>query len=160
MDQIKTKNLSYEDVAKFFLAFANETGESITNLKLQKLVYYAQAWYLANYGKPLFADDFQAWIHGPVIPDLYQTYKTFGSGPIVTAFQLKDIEKDLDSDTAEYLNEVAKVYMPFGGYQLEMMTHKETPWLEARGNLEPDQRCENLISKTSMQKFYGQKTKD
>lgn len=154
----KTKMPTYEDIAKFFLAFGNETGEPVTNLKLQKLVYYAQAWYLANYGKPLFDADFQAWVHGPVIPDLYQTYKSFGFAPILSDIKLDDVK--LDAELKEFLNEVAQVYMPYGGYQLEMMTHKEDPWVEARAGCEPDQRCENVISKDAMKKFYGEKAKD
>lgn len=62
------------DIAKHFIRFANEEGSFISNLKLQKLVYYAQAWHLAIHGTPLFEEDFEAWVHGPVIPSLYQKY--------------------------------------------------------------------------------------
>lgn len=152
--------ISYKEVANFFLAFANEAGESITNLKLQKLVYYAQAWYLANFGEPLFDADFQAWVHGPVIPDLYQAYKALGFSPINVDIKLEDVKKEISEDLIEFLNEVAKVYMPFGAYQLELMTHKEEPWIEARGDCEPDERCERVITKESMEKFYGEKAKN
>lgn len=157
-DKDQNNMISYKDIAKFFLAFGNEAGEPVTNLKLQKLVYYAQAWYLANFGKPLFDADFQAWVHGPVIPDLYQTYKKFGFAPIISETKLDDV--NLNAELKEFLNEVAKVYMPYGAYQLEMMTHKEDPWIEARVGYEADQRCENVISRDTMQKFYGQKAKD
>ena len=69
----------YNDVVDYFLGFANETGEWITNLKLQKLVYYAQAWHLAIYSKPLFNTDFEAWVHGNVIHDLYSECKSWGN---------------------------------------------------------------------------------
>ncbi len=160
MNPTKAIILSYKDVASFFLAFANESGEGITNLKLQKLVYYAQAWYLANYSDPLFDADFQAWVHGPVIPEMYHDYKDFGSGPVVTDIKMKDFDSKIDGDTKEYLDEVAKVYMPYGGYQLELMTHNEKPWTDARAGIEPDQRCENLIPKEAMREFYGQKIKN
>ncbi|MBW4622042.1 MAG: DUF4065 domain-containing protein [Cyanosarcina radialis HA8281-LM2] len=58
------------DVASYFIDLANKTGNTVNNLKLQKLVYYSQAWHLAIHGTPLFEEDFQAWIHGPVIPEL------------------------------------------------------------------------------------------
>ena len=69
------RQITHRDVAEYFLALANETGGTITNLKLQKLVYYAQAWHLANFDKPLFDAKFEAWVHGPVIPGLYEEYR-------------------------------------------------------------------------------------
>ncbi|MFM6174756.1 MAG: Panacea domain-containing protein [Sphaerospermopsis kisseleviana] len=66
------------EVAKYFIRLAHETGSFISNLKLQKLVYYAQAWHLALFEQPLFNEDFEAWIHGPVVPELYHYYKKFG----------------------------------------------------------------------------------
>ena len=153
----KTKELSCYDVADYFLAFANEIGAVITNLKLQKLVYYSQAWHLANYKDPLFKEDFQAWVHGPVIPDLYQTFKEKGSMPIIKKLKIKKIENRFDKDSLSFIKEVLKVYMPFGAYQLEMMTHQESPWIKARKNLKSDEICQNTISKISMQKYYGEK---
>lgn len=154
------QQISHKDVARFFLAFANEAGEPITNLKLQKLVYYAQAWYLANYNKPLFEADFEAWVHGPVIPKLYQDYKKFGFSPITSNVEKKESNKNIDEETLTFLNEVAKIYMPYGAYQLELMTHNEEPWVSARKNCEPDENCNNIISKESMKKYYGQKIKN
>lgn len=80
--------LTCYNVADFFIHLANETGSYISNLKLQKLVYYAQAWHLAIYATPLFEEDFEAWVHSPVIPALYREYKSFGWQPI-----LKDVQK-------------------------------------------------------------------
>lgn len=75
------KPITYMDVADFFLAFANECGDFMSNLRLQKLVYYAQAWHLANYDTPLFEEDFEAWIHGPALPALYHHYEGYGRVP-------------------------------------------------------------------------------
>ena len=61
------------DVAKYFLHI-----DTMTHKKLQKLCYFAQAWYLANYGRPLVANRFEAWVHGPVSPDLYSRYRDCG----------------------------------------------------------------------------------
>ncbi|MDQ2798684.1 MAG: DUF4065 domain-containing protein, partial [Armatimonadota bacterium] len=77
------KALSCFDVAKYFLAQASEdAGDLISNLKLQKLVYYAQGCHLGLYDAPLFPETIKAWVHGPVVPDLYHAYKQYGSGPI------------------------------------------------------------------------------
>ena len=91
------------DVANFFINLANETGSYISNLKLQKLVYYAQAWYLALYNDSLFPEDFQAWIHGPVIPVLYAKYKVFQWQPII----LEEVEKpNFPQNIADFLAEI------------------------------------------------------
>lgn len=150
--------ISCFDIANFFLAFASETGEVITNLKLQKLVYYAQAWYLANYETPLFDESFQAWVHGPVIPDLYRIYKEKGSMPILTKITLEEVEAEIDEDIFSFLEEVAKIYIPYGAYELEMMTHQEYPWKKARRDYKSDEVCKNIITKKSMKKYYAQKT--
>jgi uncharacterized phage-associated protein len=71
------------EVANYFIWLANETGSFLSNLKLQKLVYYAQAWHLALEESPLFEEDFEAWIHGPVLPTLYQKYESFSWKPII-----------------------------------------------------------------------------
>lgn len=147
------------DVANYFLAFANQVEELITNMKLQKLVYYAQAWYLANYGKPLFSADFEAWVHGPVIPDLYHEYKKFGYKPIIRDVSLKEISKKFGELESEFLDEVIEVYMPCGAYELERMTHLEEPWIAARVGYEPDDVCHVIIPKPAMREYYAKKLK-
>lgn len=158
-DQNIKPKITYSDVADFFLAFGNDKGEMITNLKLQKLVYYAQAWFLANFERPLFDEDFQAWVHGPVIPNLYDKYKGNGSSPIVESITLDAVKQKFPEDIFNFLNEVASVYMPHGAYELESMTHKENPWIDARKGFEPDQACDVVIPKDSMQIYYGQRIK-
>jgi uncharacterized phage-associated protein len=138
------------NVADFFIHLAKETGSYISNLKLQKLVYYSQAWYLAIYDTPLFEEDFEAWVHGPVIPALYREYKSFGWQPI-----LKDVEKPEFSESIEnFLNEVAQVYFACDAYELERMTHQEDPWIKARHGLPMDAPCDEIISKESMREYY------
>ncbi len=151
---------SYKDVADFFIAFANSHGDPITNLKLQKLVYYAQAWYLANYHKPLFMDaEFQAWVHGPVILELYRQYKN-GVKPIEKDIKLDAVKETFLAEDFKFLEEVAEVYMPESAYALELMTHIEDPWKEARNGIAADQSSEAVISITSMEKFYARRIAD
>lgn len=154
---MENPNYTYKDIVAYILAYASESGEALTNLKLQKILYYTQAWYLANFSKPLFLEDFEAWVHGPVIPELYHELKIKGSAPIQNTNKLEEIKARFDSETIEYLDEVISVYLPFGAYQLELMTHKEDPWIEARKNCDPDERCTEVIKKLSMQRFYGSK---
>lgn len=157
------KKITYRTIAKYFLSFANSKGELMTNLKLQKLLYYAQAWHLANYSKSLFEEDFEAWVHGPVIPELYIKFKKKGyyaGTPIKSSFRLETIESEIDvidKNIKPYLRELSSVYFSCGAYQLELMTHKEDPWIRARKGFEPDERCNVIITKESMQEYYGKK---
>jgi uncharacterized phage-associated protein len=136
-------------VAEYFIWLANETGSFISNLKLQKLVYYAQAWYLALHHEPLFNEDFQAWIHGPVIPELYNCYKKFGWRPIQV-----ETNPNLPEHLSDFLSEVAEEYFACDAYELEQMTHLEAPWNRARGNLPSDEPSTHIIQKEWMQEYY------
>lgn len=141
---------SYQ-IADYFVWLSNQTGSCITNLKLQKLVYYAQAWHLALNNTPLFEEDFEAWIHGPVIPNLYQEYKDWGWKPI---------EKEVDEpifceEICHFLEELAEVYFSCDAYELERMTHQEAPWIIARNGLPTDAPSNETISKESMKTYYS-----
>ena len=71
------------EVARYFLSLTDEdAGELISNLKLQKLLYYAQGFHLVIYGEPLFPETIEAWAHGPVVTSVYHQYKEYGSEPI------------------------------------------------------------------------------
>ncbi|WP_415354634.1 Panacea domain-containing protein [Leptolyngbya sp. FACHB-1624] len=142
------------DVAEYFICLANNTGSFVSNLKLQKLVYYAQAWHLALNGEPLFDEDFEAWVHGPVIPSLYHEFKRFGWSPI-----RKDVDKGQLSVTLnnalDFLEEVSSEYFACDGYELERMTHVEEPWLRARGGIPMDVPSNAIIEKNWMKEYYG-----
>lgn len=139
-----------QDIADYFIWLANYTGSFISNLKLQKLVYYAQAWYLAIHDKPLFDEDFEAWIHGPVIPELYNEYCEFKWKPI-----LKEVEEPkFSEEVRQFLDEVADVYFGLDAYELEQMTRSEAPWIEARGEKATDASCNEIISKESMREYF------
>ena len=87
------KTLKIEDVAKYFIYLANKDKKVITNKKLQKLVYYSQAWSLVMNDKKLFKDPIEAWVHGPAVRSLYVQYKNFGFSPIQEEVDEKTIKK-------------------------------------------------------------------
>jgi uncharacterized phage-associated protein len=121
--------LSCHDVARYFLTLmSEENGDLISNLKLQKLVYYAQGSSLALFDKPLFPESIDAWLHGPVVPDLYHEYKPY-DGKAIPRPQDVDFER-YDEETRELLNEVYSVFGQFSAWKLANMTHEETPWQE------------------------------
>lgn len=118
------------DVADYFLNRQDDDCQDIiTNLKLQKLCYYAQGFYLALNRHRLFNEDIEAWQHGPVIPVLYEKYKKFGSGalPISEDFNLRNIPDDVQ----DLLDEVYSEYGQYSAWKLRNMTHCEPPWQNA-----------------------------
>ena len=138
-------------VAKYFLSKVEEdVGDGISNLKLQKLVYYAQAWSLAARGKPLFEEDFQAWAHGPVVPSLFRAFRDFGMDPIPEPASVPR----LDEETVELLTEVLDIYGEHSAKKLEQLTHRERPWRDARGDLPAEARSDAVITKAAMRSYY------
>lgn len=139
-------------VADYLLHLAHNVGELITPLKLQKLVYYAQAWHLALHdGDPLVEDEFQAWVHGPVAPALYQRFRDYRWNPID-----EEVAKpDLPEAVIDHLDEVMEVYGGYSAWELERLTHAEEPWLAARGDLPPDAPSTTAISRDLMRRFYA-----
>ncbi|EKY2006703.1 SocA family protein [Cronobacter sakazakii] len=115
------------DVADYFLAHCDEeSGDIISNLKIQKLAYYAQGFSLVLLEKPLFGEKIEAWMHGPVVPDLYHRFKAYGTGALPKPDNI-DLTK-YSADEIELLDEVAKVYGQFSAWKLRNMTHEELPW--------------------------------
>lgn len=137
------------DVAKYFLS-----KDSMTHKKLQKLCYYGQAWHLALLDTPLVSEEFQAWIHGPVCPELYTEYKDYKWKPIA---KNNDIITSVSKAGIEVLEEVWGIYGGFDGDELEYLTHIEEPWLKAREGKSEYEASTNIINKDTMKTFYRDK---
>ena len=101
-------------------------GETISNLKLQKLLYYLQGFFIAVFDKKLFEEPIEAWQYGPVVRESYFYFKIFDSASI----SLKDNENiiDLSISEEELFNEVMTEYGQFSAIKLMNMTHEELPW--------------------------------
>ena len=139
------------DIAKWFLcAVDRESGDSITHLKLQKLLYYAQAWSLVLLDKCIFKEEIQAWMHGPVVPEVYDKYSAYAYNEIPKPEHCPVIAKEYE----DVLEEVMKTYGIYQAKYLEMLTHSEKPWIEARGNLPLEARCDKPISTETMKQYY------
>lgn len=137
------------DVAKYVL---RKTGQ-MTTMKLEKLVYYCQAWSLAWDGVPLFDEDFQAWANGPVCPELFMKHK---GRFVVDESLLADVpDCDFTQDAIETMDSVLKYYGDKEPHWLSELTHKEAPWREARAGVPNGESCSNIITKDSMQQYYG-----
>jgi len=151
----KNKNNKAQKVAKYILYLANNNKKEVTNKKLQKLVYYSQAWSLAINNKKLFNEEIEAWVHGPAIRSLYTEYKHFGFNPIEEKIKISDIT--LTKKEKDLINQVWNVYGKFDAGYLEMLTHSEKPWQEARRGLEGYENSDAEISTDTMKKFYKEK---
>lgn len=146
---------SPSDVAKWFINRVDrESGEAMTHLKVQKLLYFSQAYYLANFKTPLFEEDFEAWAHGPVLRSVFNDY----SGSKWEALPPTD-EPEIDEAICDYLEAVYANFGKFSAKQLERISHDHTPWKDARGGLPPEARCNTVIPKEHIQKYYGDRIK-
>lgn len=122
-------------IAKAIIAISEpEMGDIISNLKLQKLMYYVQGFHIAMYDKPLFEEKVIAWQYGPVVKEVYDEYKQYGSNAIVKDENF-DIET-LSKETQELLKDVYNVYGQYSATRLMNMTHQEAPWIKTEMNHE------------------------
>jgi len=149
--RIKVAITNAQAVADYFLWMAKESGDLLTNKKLQKLLYYAQGWYLAIHDEPLFDDDFQAWIHGPVQRGVWDRFREHGWNPLPSPVE---IEPEIDPKVKSHLEELMVAYGGISAFELVQMTHSERPWLEARGSLPFDTPSSAMISKETMRAFF------
>jgi uncharacterized phage-associated protein len=143
-----------EQIANQLLINAANSGELMTNMKLQKMLYYQQGFHLAYFDKPLFKEDIEAWMYGPVVPSMYEKYKEFGRN---------GIEPDRTMDFAfeerkeqALFDEVCKVYGAYSAIGLMDMTHEEMPWKTTPVG----EGAGHVISKDKMQSFFKTRLKD
>lgn len=142
------------DIANYFLRRVDrESGDLITQLKLQKLVYYAQAWNLVFQGKPLFDEEIHAWNHGPVQVSLRSSFGDYDSQPIPAP---EDFCRDEVFTNAQLavLDLVWQTYGEMSASRLRKLTHAEKPWQLARRGLRENELSNAVISRESIQDFY------
>lgn len=138
------------DVARYIV----ESLGSMTTMKLQKLVYYSQAWHLVWEDEPLFDNDFQAWANGPVCPDLFQEHQ--GEFRIHEDFlEMKGQSEYLSARERESIDAVIDFYGAKEPIWLSHLSHSEDPWKNARGNCPPGGICNRIIKKIDMQQYYA-----
>ncbi|MEZ4930526.1 MAG: DUF4065 domain-containing protein [Saprospiraceae bacterium] len=124
------------EIANYFIEKSLESGEELTPMKLNKLVYIAHGWYLGLADKPLIGEAAQAWKYGPVIPSVYHRFKSYGGAQITSlepASDMVTIPEVKDDELKEFLQRIWDVYGRLSGLQLSSLTHQEgTPWSVTR----------------------------
>ncbi len=124
----------------------------ITPLSLQKALYYVQGFYFAFYRTFLFAEDCEAWVHGPVYRDIYWRYNDYRFDPIDG---IDDFDVSLLSgEEKNLLDSIAKHICCYSGKTLESFTHTETPWISARAGLPANASSNSIISKQAIGEYF------
>jgi len=135
-----------KDVANVYLALSEpEVGDAITNLKIQKLLYYAQGFHLAMFGSPFFDDEIVNWEHGPVIESLYYEYRHLGANPLPVPPLIDG--SMFSEEQINLIAEVNEVYGQFSAWKLRNLTHEEAPWKSTERN--------QIISKELLKSYFS-----
>lgn len=153
------------DVCRYVINYSNEKNYGISNLKLQKILYFIQAYFLTNTkdNSPCFREKIEAWDFGPVVPEAYHEYKQYGSSDIPTIdsyisfnegniWDIIRIDYDkniIDNKDKKLINEVIDMFAEYTATDLVSLTHNQSPWIEA---YEPHEN--NEISISSIKEYF------
>jgi uncharacterized phage-associated protein len=148
LDLYGAKMANVFDVAKYIL---EKQGE-MTAMKLQKLVYYSQAWHAVWEERPLFNDQIQAWVNGPVVPVLYEAHR--GKFLVNNSDRSFTSSTPLTTSEKDSIDRVLSFYGNKSSQWLSDLTHSEAPWMLAREGLAPNERGNREISVSSMAEYY------
>jgi len=137
--------------AKDVAAYILQTKGPVTAMKLQKLVYYCQAWHLVWEDEPLFPEKIEAWVNGPVVRELWDAHRG--------CFRIESIPggdpENLTDAERTTIDAVLEFYGDKSSQWLSDLTHMEEPWRRARGELAPDDRTAREIPLASMADYYS-----
>ena len=126
--------------------------QMLTTMKLQKLTFYSQAYALATTGRPLFHDDFYAWRAGPVASELFKLHR---GKFFISMDEIPDSGEALCDEEKELVQKVCDNLGKCTGKELSERIHAESPWAEARGDLDPSERSSQIISKAEIARYYS-----
>lgn len=128
--------MSYKvlDVCKYVIDYSNEKEYGISNLKLQKILYFIQAYFLIKQpSRCCFDDRIEAWDFGPVVPKAYRKYKQFGSSdiPTIMGFEKSDSNGCITGDDKNLIKTVIDKFADYSATDLVGLTHNQSPWIDA-----------------------------
>ena len=155
-------------VANELIAFGLKHDRPLTQMKLQKLLFFMQGWHLGLTGDPLFENDFEAWDYGPVVPAVYQEFRDFGIRginrfgrsliPCGDDFVIAEPPLQQPERLASLFDRIWLVYGRYSGNQLSDMTHRpDTPWTKVRAPYGEDVPRSLLIPKDLMKEYFSAK---
>ena len=151
------------DVCRHVINYSNKKDYGISNLKLQKILYFIQAYFLIKTSNQCFRERIEAWDFGPVVPEAYKEYKQFGSGDIPSVLQIVNFDENniWDSEIKRYYDDVISnadkklieavvdKYSDYSATDLVAITHRQAPWKNAykRGQ-------NNEITVTALKEYF------
>ena len=135
-------------IAEYAIEYENKKNRPISNLRLQKLLYFIQAQFLVNNHEPCFEDEMEAWDFGPVVPSVYHEYKYFGSSSIPLSASKKSY--DIYDDDKDLIEHILDRCAQYSTTELVSITHRQTPWREAYSK-----SFNRTISPKAIQSFFG-----
>lgn len=136
------------DVAKYIIFYCKKNGYFVSNLKLQKLLYFVQAQFLVTLGTSAFAEDIEAWDFGPVVPEVYRYFKIWGNSEIPNMFANEADMKILKKDQ-KIIDEILNECAPCSANTLVKITHHQKPWINAY-----QRYCNNVITQKSIKEYF------
>lgn len=147
-------DLKIEDVALYILQLLSQDESEVSAMKLQKICFYVQGWYIAKKGRPLFNHDFQAWRYGPVSPTLYKYHAKKATISLNTTDIPGNIQNISDADK-KFIKVIVSLYAEYTGLQLSELSHKQDPWIDARRGIPENSPSTNEITLDSMQDYFS-----
>ncbi len=158
---IKMRPYNINDIADYVISRLTSDEEMpLIHLKLQKLLYYIQAWSLGINGRTMFNGKFQAWVHGPVNRTIYDRFQEKSLYGFIGKEDINTSNECPSTEDADFIDYILDNYAGYSGTQLEQMTHKELPWIEARRGYAPAERCTVEISEQTMLSYYAAQWKE
>lgn len=147
------KQINALSLSQYIIKYMSTQNITVNHLKLQKLLYYIDAWHYVFKNQPLISENFEAWQHGPVVRTVWDFYKNesilYNNLPVPTTVSL-----DVEEEQIQIINDVLDEYGNKTAYYLECLTHEEEPWKKARTTLL------KIIDKNHMKQYYASKLED
>ena len=143
--------VSVMQIADYIIHWHLENQVPITSLKLLKLIYYAEAWFLAGYEETLIGEPIEAWQYGPVVRRVYNRYRTYGDNNITSIPALPIFDERIK----RHLDFVLSTYGNLSAWDLSHISHSEDPWRNAREGLQDDEYSNRYVPREDMKTYYG-----
>lgn len=154
MGKKSQSDLRIEDVALYVLQLLSRDEDEVSAMKLQKICFYVQSWYIAKNNSPLFKHDFQAWKYGPVSPTLYEYHAKKATVSLIDTDIQGNIQNISEGDK-EFIKAVVSIYGRFTGLQLSDLSHSQDPWKNARRGIPEGGPSNNEITIDSIRDYFS-----
>lgn len=152
--EIEDTGLHIEDIALYVLKLLSPSEEEVSSMKLQKICFYIQGWFIAKNKCELFENDFQAWRLGPVSPRLYEMH----AGRVVISLEdniIRGNTEKLSDSNKSFIESIVAIYGRYTGLQLSDLSHSQDPWINARNGIPDGLPSRNEITTESMERYIS-----